>query len=64
MKLESSLSFNTLRALWFLEEASISRRSLLTLKKARFNPENIADCDMQNAIASQMKNSITIAGEG
>ena len=52
-KLESSLSFNTLMAALFLFAASISKRSLGTLKKARFNPENMADWVMQKPMPSQ-----------
>ena len=42
-KFESSLSFHTFMAAEFLFPASISSRSLGILKKARFNPENMAD---------------------
>ena len=38
----------------FLRLDSISRFSLVMLKNARFNPENMADCDMQNSIPIQI----------
>ena len=33
---------------------SISKRSLVMLKKARFRPENIADCEIQKAIPNHI----------
>ena len=47
-KLASSRNRATLTAFWFCLADSISRRSLLMLKKARFNPENMADWVTQN----------------
>jgi hypothetical protein len=45
------LAILTAAGLFFF--ASISRRSLLMLKKARLRPENIAECATQNSIPSQ-----------
>jgi hypothetical protein len=58
-KFESSLSFNTFMAALFLFAASISKRSLGTLKKARFNPENMADWVMQKPIPNQSKRFVS-----
>jgi hypothetical protein len=49
-KFESFLNAKTRRACLLRLAASSSRRSLLTLKKARFKPENIADWEIHNAI--------------
>ena len=53
-KLEFCLSLATLMACGFCFCDSISRRSLEILKKARLRPENMADCDMQKMIPSQI----------
>lgn len=52
-KLESFLRRKTVMAALFLFVASISSLSLGTLKNARFNPENMADCVIQKPIPSQ-----------
>ena len=61
-KFESSLSFNTLMAALFLLPASISSRNLGTLKKARFNPENMADWVMQKPIPNQRRRFVSEVG--
>jgi hypothetical protein len=38
----------------FLLAASISRRKRVMLKNARFNPENMADCEIQKRIPIQI----------
>jgi hypothetical protein len=60
-KLESLRINNTFFAPFLGEaSASISSRSLVRLKKAKFNPENIADCDKQKAIPIQIIKSFMI----
>ena len=50
-KLESLRIDNTVLAPGLRDcSASISRRKRVKLKNARLRPEDIADCDMQNAI--------------
>ena len=54
-KLESFLMFRTFLApVVGSASASISNLSLVRLKNARFNPENMADCDIQKAIPNQI----------
>lgn len=54
-KLESFLILRTFAEPGLCDDsASISNLSLVRLKNARFNPENMADCEMQNAMPSQV----------
>ena len=59
-KLKSLRSANILTAAGFCAEASTSNRRRLMPNKARFNPENMADCDRQNKIPSQTSHSTDI----
>src|ERR1700735_3568807 len=54
VKLESLRRARTLVASRFPPPASTSRRSLLTLKIAKCNPEKIADCVIHKAIPVQV----------
>jgi len=62
-KFESSrsLAIGTARGLFF--EISSSNLSLGMLKKARFSPENMADCEIEITIPIQIKISIAITFE-
>ena len=56
-KLESFLNLKMRRASLFPLSASASRRSHPTVKKARFSPENMAECDRHRRIATQTRDS-------
>jgi hypothetical protein len=57
-KFESFLMDNTFIApVVLVVSASISSRSLVKLKNARFNPENMADCERQNSMPIHIDNS-------
>src|SRR5664279_4136394 len=53
VKLESARRESILTASPFPPAASISRHNMLTLKRAKFSPENMPVCAMQNAIPIQ-----------
>ena len=59
-KLKSLRSANIFMAAGFFAEASTSSRSRLIPSNARFNPENMADCEIQNRIPGQTSHSIDI----
>ena len=58
---ESSRRASTFFASLLFFEASSSRRSLLTLKNARFNPESVADCVIQITMPTHLSHIIMVS---
>jgi hypothetical protein len=63
VRFESWRSAQTVAAFWLPTLAAVSSRSRLTLKTARFRPENIAAWAIATAMPSQIRMSCIVASE-